>query len=239
MTTTKHRSISGDVCVKNWIPAAAFRWYLDMVEGCACVTTIEMGRAAMNQVSSESSPEFRRIISGFFNHDSNSHHTPPRRPTASCSLCFRTGSEIASCRNASLFSTLFLCLSRACHGKMIISSIEWRKRDGGFRTFPSLRFVSHGRALSHPATQPLPQNKTRLSFASTGSFPMFVPSLSWQNERSVKSKQMAHKRRCFSHQSPQSPPPQPGRSSPRPDQRRALPHAALLSAQFLASARKR
>ena len=205
---------------------------------CVCVTTIEMGRAAMNQVS-KSEVKFTRISSyniRFSNHDSNSHHTPPRRPTT-CSLCFRTGSEIASCRNASLFSTLFLRLSRACHGKMIISSIEWRKRDGVFRTFPSLRFVSHGRALSHPATQPLPQNKTRLSFASAG--PMFVPSLSWQSKRSVKSKQMAHKRRCFSHQSPQSPPRQPGRSSPRPDQRRALPHAALPSAQFLASARKR
>ena len=118
----------------------------------------------MNQVPSESSPELRRIISGFSNPDSNSHHTPPRRrrPTASCSLCFRTGSEIASCmqKRVPLFSTLFLCLSQACLGKMIISSIEWhRKRDGGLAPF--LPCVSYRTAERYPIPQRNPYHKTK------------------------------------------------------------------------------
>jgi hypothetical protein len=70
----------------------------------------------------------------------------------------------------SLFECCFpLCLSQACLGKTIISSIKWRKRDAFSHVPERFECAEVGRC---PILQ---QNGLFLSAA----FPMFVPSLPW------------------------------------------------------------
>jgi hypothetical protein len=79
------------------------------------------------------------------------------------------------------FLEFSLCLSRACLGKKMIFSIRWRKKDA----------VSYMRSASSVASVPELVKRTRSaqgtsSYKKTRLFlsalPMFVPSLSWQND---------------------------------------------------------
>jgi hypothetical protein len=69
-------------------------------------------------------------------------------------------------RKTPLFSQLFLCLSRACLGKVFVFKYEWRKK---------WRFRTSSRNLSSRCR--LDINAKQRSCSSA--FPMLVPSLAW------------------------------------------------------------
>ena len=103
--------------------------------------------------------------------------------------------QLHTCIRKCLFfeiSLLGVCLSRACLGKMIICSIKWRKRrvfapkptgeiapiDGGRRRRTVVGASKHRtRCCRSVGIGPWPKADYWLSF------PMSVPSLSWENDR--------------------------------------------------------